>query len=235
MRFHPPLIPATLQRRYKRFLADVTLATGETITCVCPNTGAMTGLATEGNRVWLSTHDTATRKYRHGWELVEVDGRGLIGIHSAFANALVAEALQDGAVKALADYTISRREAKLGDSRIDFLLSKPGAADCYVEVKSVTFMRNQELAEFPDTRTERGMKHLGELAKAKASGHRAIMLYIVQCAAPKGFSIARDVDPAYAQAFDAATMAGVEAIALTCHISPDECRIDRQIPILDLK
>lgn len=235
MRFAPPLIPATLTRRYKRFLADVTLESGEALTCVCPNTGAMTGLGEPGSTVWLSTHDSPSRKYRHGWELVEVAGRGLVGIHSAFANKLVEEALNERRIEALADYAMLRREAALGASRIDFLLSNNNAPPCYVEVKSVTFMRNDGLAEFPDTRTERGMKHLAELAGAVRQGCRAIMLYVVQCASPSLFSIARDIDAAYAAAFDAATQAGVEAIALTCHISPNECRIDRQIPITDLR
>lgn len=235
MRFTPPLIPATLTRRYKRFLADVTLGTGEALTCVCPNTGAMTGLGEPGSPVWLSTHDNPSRKYRHGWELVEVAGRGLVGIHSAFANNLVEEALTEHRIAALADYSIAKREAALGASRIDFLLAKADAPPCYVEVKSVTFMRDNDLAEFPDTRTERGMKHLAELAGAVRQGCRAIMLYVVQCATPKRFSIARDIDAAYAAAFDTATQAGVEAFALTCHISPIECRIDRQIPITDLK
>ena len=235
MRFNPPLIPATLERRYKRFLADVTLGSGETTTCVCPNTGAMTGLDAPGSKVWLSTHDSKTRKYRHGWELVDVAGRGLIGIHSAFANTLVAEALTDGTIPALAATSIKRREAKLGASRIDFLLAQHEQADCYMEVKSVTFMREPALAEFPDTRTERGMRHLEELATAVRQGYRAIMLFLVQCGAPEAFRIARDVDPAYAAAFDASIKAGVEAMAITCHITPDECRTFRQIPILDLK
>jgi sugar fermentation stimulation protein A len=235
MRFETPLVPGRLVQRYKRFLADVVLDTGETVTATCPNTGSMMGLVAPGSRVWLSTSDSPTRKYRHTWELVEADlgkGPSLVGINTGHPNKLVAEAIAGGVVKALGGYPTLRREVKYGkNSRIDILLECATKGLCYVEIKNVHMMRKAGLAEFPDSVTERGAKHLGEMADMVRDGHRAVMVYLIQRPDARSLSLAGDVDPGYIAAFEAAAAAGVEAIALRCRVSPEEIAVERTVPI----
>lgn len=148
MLFTPPLVPATLIARYKRFLFDAVLEDGTAITGSCPNTGSMRGLTTPGSRIWLSEHDSPTRKYRHMLEMVEADGT-VVGINTGMPNRLAEEAILNGRIPQLAGYSTIRREQKYGrNSRIDFLLSEIGRPDAYVEVKNVHFMREKGLAEF---------------------------------------------------------------------------------------
>jgi sugar fermentation stimulation protein A len=226
----------TLLMRYKRFLADVRLDDGRLVTATCPNTGSMIGLTGPGSVVWLSESDSPTRKYRHTWELVEADlGKGptLVGINTNHPNKLVAEAISGGRVKLLGGYPGLRREVKYGrNSRIDMLLECADKGLCYVEVKNVHLSRKHGLAEFPDSVTERGTKHLGELADMVRAGHRAVMVYLIQRGDAKRLAFARDIDPNYCAAFDAATAAGVEAIALRCRMSAEEIVVDRAVPIV---
>jgi sugar fermentation stimulation protein A len=237
MRFPLPLIRGTLIQRYKRFLADVRLADGSVVTATCPNTGSMMGLTTPGSPVWLSESDSPTRKYRHTWELVEADlgaGPTLVGINTNHPNKLVAEAIAARRVKALAGYPGLRREVNYGrNSRIDLLLECVDKGLCYVEIKNVHLSRRHGLAEFPDSVTERGTKHLAELSDMVRGGHRAVMIYLIQRGDAKRLSLARDVDPNYGAAFDAARAAGVEAIALRCRMGTEEIRVDRPVPIVD--
>ena len=236
MRLPSPLVRGALIQRYKRFLADVRLDDGRMVTATCPNTGSMMGLAVPGAAVWLSENDSPTRKYRHTWELVEADlgtGPTLVGINTSHPNKLVAEAVEGKRIKALAGYPGFRREVKYGkNSRIDLLLECTKKGLCYVEIKNVHLSRRHGLAEFPDSITERGTKHLRELADMVRAGHRAVMIFLIQRGDAKRLSLARDVDPNYGVAFDAATSAGVEAIALRCRMSKEEILIDRQVPIV---
>ena len=236
MRFPAPLIPATLIKRYKRFLADVVLASGEAITAHVANPGAMIGLAAPGSRVWLSKSTKPSRKLPYSWELVEVDlgaGLELIGINTAHPNLLVAEAIAAGAVPELAGYATTRREVKYGrNSRVDFLLEGPGHPPCYVEVKNVHLMREPGLAEFPDSVTARGAKHLDELAAATAAGARAVMLFLIQIGSASRFALARDIDPAYGAAFDRARAAGVETVAYRCLIEHAAIALAGPVPIV---
>jgi len=237
MRFPSPLIPATLIRRYKRFLADVRFDSGEEITAHVANPGAMTGLDKPGSRVWLSKSDNAKRKLPYSWELVEVDlgaGTELVGVNTGHPNSLVAEALAAQTLPELAGYENIRREVKYGtNSRVDFLLEAEGRPPCYVEIKNVHLMRRSGLAEFPDCVTQRSAKHLGELATVARGGARALMLFVIQIASSKRFSLARDIDPAYGQAFDRARGMGVEALAHVCTVSRDGIAVAGPVPIVD--
>ena len=237
MRFPAPLTPATLVKRYKRFLADVTMPSGETITVHVANPGAMTGLSTPGARVWLSKSDKPGRKLPHSWELIEVDfGRGLelVGVNTAHPNPLVGAALAAGAIPELTGYDTIRREVKYGkNSRVDFLLESGGRPSGYVEIKNVHLMRQVGLAEFPDSKTERGAKHLDELGDMVEQGHRAVMLYLIQIGSADRFALARDIDSKYAAAFDRAKARGVEAMAWRCAITMDGIEIAERVPMVD--
>jgi sugar fermentation stimulation protein A len=237
MRFASPLIPATLIRRYKRFLADVALPSGETVTAHCANPGSMIGLLTPGARVWLSKSANPRRKLGYSWELVEADlgsGAELVGINTSNPNALVAEAIAAGLVPELVGYRSVRREVRYGtNSRIDFLLEEPSRPPCYLEIKNVHLMRRRGLAEFPDAVTARGAKHLMELAATAAAGARSIMLFLVQIGSAERFALARDIDPAYGSAFDRARRQGMEVIARRCLISRDGVEVAEPIGILD--
>jgi sugar fermentation stimulation protein A len=236
MRFPAPLISATLVKRYKRFLADVVLENGETLTVHVANPGAMTGLATPGARVWLSKSASLTRKLPYSWELVEADfggGLELVGVNTGHPNALVAEAIAAGAFPELAGYATVRREVKYGrNSRVDFRLEGAGRPDCYVEVKNVHLMRKPALAEFPDSVTARGAKHLDELGDVAATGGRAVMLFLIQICSATRFALARDIDPAYGAAFDRARTRGVEAIAYRCAVACEGIDVTAPVPIL---
>jgi sugar fermentation stimulation protein A len=237
MRFSAPLIPATLIRRYKRFLADVALASGETVTAHCANPGSMIGLAAPGAPVWLSRSDNPKRKLAHSWELVEVDlgsGTELVGINTTNPNALAAEAIAAGLIPELAGYRSVRREVKYGrNSRVDFLLEEPSRPPCYVEIKNVHLMRRKGLAEFPDAVTKRGAKHLVELADMVAAGARSVMLFLVQIASAERFALARDIDPAYGAQFDRARAKGVEALARRCRLTRAGVEVAEPIAIVD--
>ena len=234
MRFKSPLISGKLIKRYKRFLADILLDSGEVITAACPNTGSMLGLKEPGNTVWLSISASPSRKYPHTWELVEIPKIGLVGVNTSHPNYIVSEAISISKIPALADYATMRKEVKYGEnSRIDILLEDANRAPCYVEVKNVHFFRQPGLAEFPDCVTERGTKHLKELANVVKNGGRSVMVYLIQCEKPVHFAFADDKDPIYFHEFKKAHAAGVEALALTCHVSTDEICANKNIPILE--
>ncbi len=235
MRFPSPLARGRLVKRYKRFLADVALDGGEAVTAACPNTGSMRGLAAPGVPVWLSRSSSATRKYPLTWEMVEADlgaGPKLVGVNAHLPNGIAAEAIALGRAPELAGYERLAREVKYGrSSRIDILLSDPVLGDAHVEVKNVHLMRENGLAEFPDSVTERGRKHLEELSDLANAGRRAVMLFVIQREDAEAFALARDIDPAYADAFDAARRAGVEAYAYRCRLTPEGVDLDRAVPI----
>ncbi len=231
MQFDPPLVSGHLIERYKRFLFDATLDSGESITGSCPNTGSMAGLTTPGSRIWMSVHSTEKRKYAHAWQLIEADGT-IVGINSSLANRIAEEAWHDGKLSFLAGYTTLQREQKYGrNSRIDLLLTAENRPPAYVEVKNVHFVREPGLAEFPDTKTARGAKHLEELGDMAETGARAIMLYVIQRGDCDRLKLCRDFDPVYSAAFDRAIQRGVEAYALKCTLTPSEITASGLIPV----
>lgn len=232
MRFARPLIRGSLLRRYKRFLADVMLEDGREVTAHCANPGAMLGLAAPGTPVWLEPADGPGRKLAWGWRLVETGGGHLVGIDASLPNRLVAEALAEGRLPALAGYARVRPEVRYGTrSRVDFLLGGPGRPDAWLEVKNVHFSREAGLAEFPDSVTQRGARHLGELAARVAAGDRAVMLYVVQRTDSRRFRLAADLDPAYARAHAAARRAGVETLACAARLDREGVWLDRALPV----
>jgi len=230
MKFATPLIPATLVRRYKRFLADCLLADGSEITAHCANPGSMMGLADPGMRVWLEPNDDPKKKLNYGWRLIEHENGHFTGVDTSIPNRALRASLETGEIAELAAYETVRPEVKYGEaSRIDFLLTQPGLPDCYVEVKSATLSRQPGLVEFPDSVTKRGTKHLGELTNMVQQGHRAVMLYLVQRTDCDRFQLAADIDPTYANAFAEAQSAGVEKLIYTTNISPLEITLGKAI------
>lgn len=232
MRFQTPLVPATLIRRYKRFLADIRLEDGQEVTAHCANPGSMMGLAQPGMRIWVEPNDDPKKKLKYGWRLVDHANGHFTGVDTSVPNRALRSALEAGDVSGLDGYEQLRAEVKYGEnSRIDFLLQGAGRRDAYVEVKSVTLMRQPGLAEFPDSVTARGAKHLAELAQMARAGQRAVMLYLIQRTDAQTFALAADIDPTYAAAFAAARDAGVEALAFDTVISPEGVALGRTVPL----
>lgn len=230
MRFQTPLIPARLIRRYKRFLADIELEDGSLVTAHCPNPGSMLGLNLPGTKIWVEKNNDPHKKLKFGWHLVDHENGHFTGINAGAANKIVKEALMARKIKGLDVFDSCRPEVKYGDnSRIDFLLTDKSetAPDIYVEVKSVTLMRQPGLAEFPDSVTDRGRKHLEELTKIAKSGNRAVLFFLVQRSDSSAFGVASDIDRAYAKAYKDARLKGVEVMVYSCQLSRDEIKIDK--------
>jgi len=231
MRFPNPLVKGTLIKRYKRFLTDVELESGDVVTAHCANPGSMLGLTDPGLEVWLSPAANPERKLRYTWEMVH-DGRALVGINTAHPNGLVAEAIEVGTITELQGYGSRRREVKYGrNSRIDILLEGDGPA-CYVEVKNVHLSRVPGTAEFPDSVTARGAKHLVEMTDMVAQGHRAIMVYLIQRDDCDHLSIAADIDPNYDEGLTRALESGVEAVAYSCKLTPQAITVENAVPLV---
>ncbi|MGH8383234.1 DNA/RNA nuclease SfsA [Pseudomonas sp.] len=234
MRFSPPLETARLLRRYKRFLADIELASGEQLTIHCPNTGSMFNCMVEGGQVWFSRSNDPKRKLPGTWEISETPQGRLACVNTGRANALVEEALRTGVIRELAGFTGLKREVAYGEerSRVDFRLEfADGPA--YVEVKSVTLgFEGSAVAAFPDAVTQRGAKHLRELAALARQGVRAVQLYCVNLSAIEAVRPADEIDAAYAQALRAAVADGVEVLAYGTRIDGEQIYIDRALPVV---
>lgn len=233
MNFTTPLQPATLIKRYKRFLADVITPQGDELTLHCANTGAMTGCAEPGDTVWYSTSDNPKRKYPHSWELTQTQSGDIICVNTLQANALVKEALENQWIKELSGYSSLRSEVRYGDenSRIDFLLEHPERPKCYVEVKSVTLLQ-QGCGYFPDAVTTRGQKHLRELQIMAENGHRAMLFFAVLHSGIDSVKVAQHIDPIYAKLFEQVKKHGVEVVCYKARLSPTEVILQSPVSVI---
>lgn len=221
MRFQTPLVPATLLRRYKRFLADIRLEDGREVTAHIGNPGSMLGLNDPGSAIWVEPNDDPKKKLKYGWRLLDLGQGTLVGVDTSLPNRILKPVLMAQDIAELCDYGTVLPEQRYGDnSRIDFLLRQDGLPDAYVEVKSVTTCRQSGLAEFPDCVTERGAKHLRDLTNMARQGHRAVLFYLVQRNDCHSVAVADDLDPKYGAAFKAARAAGVDVIAYDTELSP---------------
>ena len=234
MKTNEKWVSATLLRRYKRFLADVEMADGSVLTVHTPNTGAMTGCAEPGSRVWLRDVNNPKRKYRYSWEITEDHEGVLVGVNPILANRLVGEGIQSGLIAELQGYANLCSEVKYGqNSRIDWLLSAHSELpDCYVEVKSVTTCDEQGLGYFPDAVSLRATRHLEELGAMVEAGYRAVMLFCVQRNDVRGVRPADEIDPAYGQALRHAMERGVEALAYRAELAPGNIRLVERVSVL---
>jgi len=234
MRFDPPLEEGRLLRRYKRFLADIETTTGELLTIHCPNTGSMLNCMVEGGQVWFSRSNDPKRKLPGTWEISETPQGRLACVNTGRANGLVEEALRSGLISELNSFTGLKREVPYGqeNSRIDFRLDYPDGP-AYVEVKSVTLgFDGTPVAAFPDAVTQRGAKHLRELASLAQEGVRAVQLYCVNLSGIDAVRPAQEIDPGYAAALREARAAGVEVLAYGVCLTAEQVCIDRRLEVL---
>lgn len=231
MQFEPPLQTGRLIQRYKRFLADIELADGRTVTAHCPNSGSMATCRDPGQPVLIQPAPSAKRKLPFTWELYH-SGTSWVGINTHRANALVAEAVAENRLPELAGYSDLRREVSYGQgSRIDLLLEDPEQPTCYVEVKNCTLLAEDGRVRFPDAVTERGRKHLNELADIAAAGGRAVMCFLVNRADGDGFGPADHIDPAYGRRLREVAEAGVELLAYRTRIEPGAIGVEGPEPV----
>jgi sugar fermentation stimulation protein A len=218
-----------LLKRYKRFLADVGLENGTTITAHCPNSGSMQACSEPGRPVFVSFHDNPKRKLKYTWELIQMPG-SLVGVNTQVPNRLVYHSILNGMVKELRGYDTVKREVKVGQhSRLDLMLSGPGRRSCFVEVKNCTLV-DDGVALFPDAVTTRGRKHLLELQTLVAEGCRCAMFYLIQRMDARVFKPADHIDPAYGQALRETVRKGVEVLAYDVHIDRQQIVLNSKVP-----
>jgi sugar fermentation stimulation protein A len=229
MQFKTNLIKGKLLKRYKRFLADVILEDGTEVIAHCPNPGSMMGLAKVGTTVWLEPNDDPKKKLKYGWRLVEYKNQ-MICIDTSIANMVIKEALEKKAIPELS-YQGFKPEVKYSDnSRIDFLLTSP-SQQTYLEIKSVTLMREKGLAEFPDSITKRGSKHLADLSKMVTSGHKAVLLFLCMRNDVDRVRIAADLDSIYSDSVKAALKYGVQLVCYDTHVTRFGVRLGKPIVV----
>ncbi|MEB0008681.1 DNA/RNA nuclease SfsA [Pseudomonas sp. MH9.2] len=233
MRFSPELEQGRLLIRYKRFLADIETASGEKLTIHCPNTGSMFNCMAPGGRIWFSRSNDPKRKLPGTWEISETPQGRFACVNTGRANHLVEEALLAGVITELNGFTALKREVAYGqeNSRVDFRLDY-SSGPAFVEVKSVTLgFDDSRIAAFPDAVTQRGARHLRELASLAREGVRAVLLYCVNLTGIDAVRPAEEIDPAYAAALSDAVAAGVQVLAYGVQLTPDEVRIDRRLEV----
>lgn len=229
MKWDSPLIEGLILKRYKRFLADIKLNEEEIVAHV-PNTGSMQSCWEPNWRCALSRSNNPNRKMPYTLELIH-NGETWIGVNTGNANKLAKIWLQNGLIKGLEGYKTIIPEKKIGDSRVDFYLEDhPKLPACYVEVKNVT-LKLEGKAQFPDSVSERGQKHLRELIQIKQSGLRACMLFVVQREDVKEFSPAASIDKNYAKLLKEAQEAGVEIFIQQCKMDLDELKLGAILPL----
>ena len=227
--FWPRLIQGTLLRRYKRFLADVKLADGATVTAHCANSGSMKGCSEPGRTVYLSVHDNPRRKLPYTWEIIEM-GSSLVGVNTLVPNKLVKKGISCGAIEGLSGYGEIRTEVAYStNSRVDILL-RNGCETCYIEVKNCTLVENG-IALFPDAVTVRGLKHLVDLQQEIKRGHRAVMFYLIQRMDAEVFSPADMIDSAYSRELRKAVNNGLEILAYDVYLDLNKIYLNRQLPV----
>lgn len=231
MSFPFPLVEGQLIKRYKRFLADIRLTTGEIVTAHCPNTGSMKTCGDPGDTVYLSRSDDPKRKLAYTWELTRCQG-GYIAVNTSRPNAVVADAITGGDIAELSGYETLRREVRYGtNSRIDLLLESPNRPRCFVEIKSATLRVGQNV-QFPDAVTSRGQKHLIELHKCVKAGDRAVIFFLVNRPDGEAFSVAKDIDPVYDKILRDVVGGGVEILAYRAENSLNGLKTGSRIPII---
>ena len=229
MNFKNKLISGLLIKRYKRFFVDIKIK-NQTITAHCPNTGSMSGLLSEGNKVWISKSDNPNRKLKYTLEIIENE-KSKVGVNTHSANKIIHHALTNNLIDELKDFSGIRPETKFGsNTRFDFLVFKK-SDKAFVEVKNVTLSRKRGTAEFPDAITARGLKHINELVKASKKNYKIFIIYLIQRDDCKSFTIAKDIDPAYATALNKAVKKKLKILCYDCKFSTKGIRLNNKIDL----
>ena len=227
MKFKERLLHGTLIKRYKRFFVDIKYQ-NKTIIAHCPNSGSMMGLLDTGNKVWFSRSDNPKRKLKYSLQIVETNNQ-MVGVNTHLTNKIILESLKDKKTKSLIKFNNIRSEVKFSDNtRFDFFLNN-NKDKCFLEVKNVTLVRKNTMAEFPDAITSRGTKHLKELINAKKRGYKSYILYLIQREDCKSFKIAKDIDEEYKSTYEKALKNGVKVLCYDCKLSNEEIKINNQI------
>ena len=227
MNFKNKLIPGLLIKRYKRFFVDIKIKK-QIITAHCPNTGSMRGLLREGNKVWISKSDNKSRKLKHTLEIIE-DGKSRVGVNTHSSNRIVHHALKNNLIDELKDFSEIKPETKFGtNTRFDFLVLKK-KYKAFIEVKNVTLSRESKIAEFPDAITARGLKHISELLKASKKNYDIFIIYLIQRDDCRLFTLAKDIDPAYAIALNKAVKKKLNILCYDCKFSPKGIKLNNKI------
>ncbi len=227
MKFKKILLQGSLIKRYKRFFIDIKYK-NKIITAHCPNSGSMMGLLDRGNKAWFSLSDNPKRKLKYTLEMIEVKNKK-VGINTLLTNKIVLEALKHKKINNLNKFNHIKTESKFSDgTRFDFLLSND-KEKCFLEVKNVTLLRENKIAEFPDAITSRGTKHLNELCNAKKKGYQSYILYLIQRENCDSFKIAKDIDEEYKIAFSKALKSGVKILCYDCKLNSEEIKLNKQI------
>ncbi|MBC7428779.1 MAG: DNA/RNA nuclease SfsA [Bacteriovorax sp.] len=230
MKFKNSLHAGTFLKRYKRFFADIKM--GDNIVVAhTANTGTMKTCLGEGWNALMSFHDSPKRKLKYSFEMIH-NGKTWIGINTSLTNHLAIEAIKNGVITELQGYADLKPEAKIGQSRIDILLSNTESDQCYVEVKNVTLIDDENYALFPDSVTERGQKHLNELLELKRKGIRTVMLFIVQREDCHSFKVEQNIDPAYCRLLKEVMKEGVEVLVYQCKLNPSEIIVHKKLAIV---
>lgn len=227
----PPLLQGRLIKRYKRFLADICLDSGETVTAHCPNSGSMKGCSEPGSHVWISRNDTPRRKLAYTWELIRTPA-SLVGINTLVPNRLVKKAIENRMISELCGYTHVRSEVKTSQgTRLDLVLEGTGNDRCYVEIKNCTLVEDGT-AMFPDAVTLRGQKHLDELINLVKMGYRGVIFYLIQRMDAVRFTPAAMIDERYADKLRDAADNGVEIVIRDVQIDLERIRINHPVPMV---
>jgi sugar fermentation stimulation protein A len=232
MKFTKSLIKGKLVKRYKRFFIDIKLNNKEIIVAHCPNTGSMMGLLDEGNEVFVSKNDDPKRKLKYTIEIIKVK-KSLVGVNTHFANKIAFHGLSNNLIKEVVNNDNIKPEVFFDkETRFDFLIEK-NKQKIFVEVKNVTLFRNEKIAEFPDSVTSRGSKHLKALIEATKKGYKTYLLFLVQIQGVTDFKIAKDIDKEYYKNYLLAKKAGVNFLAYRCKINLKEIKIEKKIKIIN--
>jgi len=231
MNFENPLISGVLIKRYKRFFVDIKIK-NKIITAHCPNTGSMMGLLKKGNKVWITKSDNKKRKLKYTLQIIE-DGKSKVGVNTHLTNSIILEGLRNNIFKDFSNESIIKPEQKFGlNTRFDFLINDKGM-ESFIEVKNVTLSRTKNLAEFPDSPTSRGLKHIEELIKASNQGYVTYLLFVIQREDCKKFQIAQDIDPKYSELLTAAIKKKIKIICYDCKFLPKGIKLNNKISFIN--